>query len=47
MVVYNTKEFSCFFDGTKKAEFLFDCVKDTVENIIPNEIKYLSNYDAF
>jgi hypothetical protein len=32
---------------TKLVEFLFDCVEDTVVNIIPNEIKYLSNYDAF
>jgi len=31
---------------TKQAEFLFDCVEDTVVNIIPNEIKYLSNYNA-
>jgi hypothetical protein len=31
---------------TKQAEFLFDCVEDTVVNIILNEIKYLSNYNA-
>ena len=47
MVVNNTKDFYRFFDATKQAEFLFGCVEDTVENIIPNEIKYLSNYDAF
>ncbi len=46
-VVNNTKDFYRFFDATKQAEFLFDCVEDTVENIIPNEIKYLSNYDSF
>jgi len=45
--VNDTKDFYRFFDATKQAEFLFDCVEDTVENIIPNEIKYLSNYDAF
>jgi Fic family protein len=46
-VVNNTKDFYRFFDATKQAEFLFDCVADTVESIIPNEIKYLSNYDTF
>jgi hypothetical protein len=46
-VVNNTKDFYKFFDATKQAEFLFDCVEDTVVNIIPDEIKYLSNYDAF
>lgn len=47
LVVNNTKNFYQFFDATKQAEFLFDCVADTVENIIPNEIKYLKNYDIF
>ncbi len=46
-VINHTKDFYRFFDATKQAEFLFDCVEDTVENIIPNEIKYLSNYDTF
>lgn len=47
LVMNDTKDFYRFFDATKQAEFLFDCVADTVENIIPNEIKYLSNYDTF
>jgi len=42
-----TKDYYRFFDATKQAEFLFDCVKDTIENIIPHEIKYLANYDEF
>jgi Fic family protein len=42
-----TKDYYRFFDATKQAEFLFDCVKDTIENIIPYEIKYLANYDDF
>lgn len=46
-VINQTKDFYRFFDATKQAEFLFDCVEDTVENIIPSEIKYLSNYDSF
>lgn len=46
-VINQTKDYYRFFDATKQAEFLFDCVKDTVENIIPKEIHYLSNYDLF
>jgi hypothetical protein len=47
VVTNQTKDYYRFFDATKQAEFLFDCVKDTIENIIPNEIKYLANYDEF
>ena len=46
-VINQTKDYYRFFDATKQAEFLFDCVKDTVERIIPEEIKYLANYDEF
>jgi hypothetical protein len=46
-VINQTKDYYRFFDATKQAEFLFECVKDTVENIIPREINYLANYDAF
>jgi len=46
-VINQTKDYYRFFDATKHAEFLFDCVKDTIENIIPHEINYISNYDAF
>ena len=27
------------------AEFLYDCVQDTMDNIIPQEIAYLGKYD--
>ena len=46
-VINQTKDYYRFFDATNQAEFLFDCVKDTVERIIPHEIKYLANYDEF
>jgi Fic/DOC family len=46
-VINQTKDLYRFFDATKQAEFLFDCVKDTVDNIIPQEIQYLANYDNF
>jgi Fic/DOC family len=46
-VINETKDYYRFFDATKQAEFLFDCVKDTVENIIPKEVNYLANFDVF
>lgn len=46
-VINQTKDYYRFFDGTKQAEFLFTCVKDTVENIIPKEIQYLANFERF
>jgi hypothetical protein len=46
-VLNKSSDFYRFFDGTKSAEFLFDCVQDTIRNIIPKEITFLSNYDSF
>jgi hypothetical protein len=46
-VINQTKDYYRFFDATKQAEFLFECVRDTIENVIPKEIKYLANYDTF
>jgi Fic family protein len=46
--VFNeTLDYYRYFDATKQAEFLYDCVHDTIENIIPDEISYLTNYDEF
>ncbi|TKG97448.1 hypothetical protein EYV94_03200 [Puteibacter caeruleilacunae] len=36
-----------FCDATSHAEFLYDCVIDTIINIIPSEVIILSNYDEF
>lgn len=47
LVTNETKDFYRFFDATRQAEFLFDCVEDTIRNIVPREIEYLANYDAF
>ena len=44
-VLNNTIDFYRYFDATKQAEFLYDCVNDTIENVIPQEIKYLQKYD--
>lgn len=46
-VLNDTIDYYRYFDATPQAEFLFDCVEDTIENIIPNEIEYLNRYDDF
>ncbi len=44
-VLNETSDYYRYFDATKQAEFLYDCVQDTIENIIPDEIEYLNRYD--
>ncbi|HDH49799.1 MAG TPA: Fic family protein [Nitrospirae bacterium] len=44
-VLNETSDYYRYFDATKQAEFLYDCVQDTIENIIPDEVNYLNNYD--
>jgi len=46
-VINNTIDYYRYFDATRHAEFLYDCVQDTIENIIPEEINYLNRYDTF
>lgn len=46
-VTNSTIDFYRYFDATKQAEFLYDSVKDTITNIIPNEITYLTKYEEF
>jgi len=46
-VTNQTLDYYRFFDATRQAEFLFDCVEDTIRNIVPQEIKFLANYDSF
>jgi hypothetical protein len=46
-VTNNTIDYYRYFDATRQAEFLYDCVQDTIENIIPEEINYLNRYDTF
>ena len=47
IVLNNTIDFYRYFDATKQAEFLYDCVDDTLKRVIPEEVNYLQNYDAF
>jgi len=44
-VLNDTIDFYRYFDATKQAEFLYDCVNDTIVNIIPQEVDYLQKYD--
>lgn len=46
-VLNATIDYYRYFDATPQAEFLYDCVYDTIHNIIPQEVKYLEQYDQF
>ncbi len=34
-----------YFDATKQAEFFFECVEETVNKTLPEEVDYLTRYD--
>lgn len=46
-VLNETVDYYRYFDATKQAEFLFECVFDTINRIIPEEVNYILNYDEF
>jgi len=46
-VINDTIDYYRYFDATKQAEFLFDCVNDTNNRIIPEEVNYIYKYDEF
>ncbi|HKI90248.1 MAG TPA: Fic family protein [Draconibacterium sp.] len=46
-ILNETIDYYRYFDATLQAEFLYDCVIDTIENIIPAEVTYLAQYDEF
>ena len=46
-VLNETIDYYRYFDATLQAEFLYDCVQDTIENIIPTEVRYLERYEEF
>lgn len=45
-VLNETADYYRFFDATKQAEFLCECIDDTIYTIIPEEVAYLQKYDA-
>jgi Fic family protein len=46
-VLGETIDYYRYYDATLQAEFLYDCVYDTIEHIIPQELSYIRQYDEF
>lgn len=46
-VLNETIDLYRYYDATKQAEFLYECVADTIHRIIPDEVNYLIKYDEF
>jgi hypothetical protein len=46
-VLNETADFYRFFDATPHAEFLYACVRKTIEEDLPNEAKFLQRFDRF
>lgn len=40
-----TKDLYRYCDLTKQAEYLYACVQDTIDHVIPEELDYLRRYD--
>jgi hypothetical protein len=46
-VTNDTADFYRYFDATPHAEFLYACVKKTIEEDLPRETEFLARYDRF
>ncbi|WP_198024767.1 Fic family protein [Bradyrhizobium sp. Cp5.3] len=46
-VLNDTADFYRFFDATPHAEFLYACVRQTIERDLPNETRFLLGFDTF
>lgn len=44
-ILNETKDLYRYFDATRQAEFLYECVEETVLKTIPEEVAYLEKYD--
>lgn len=44
-VLNETIDLYRYFDATRQAEFLFECVEETVNKTLPDEVSYLRKYD--
>lgn len=44
-VLNETIDLYRYFDATKMVEFLYECVHETIERVLPEEINYLIRYD--
>jgi len=45
-VTNETIDLYSYFDATKQAEFVYACIKETIEKMLPEEVEYLKKYDA-
>jgi hypothetical protein len=43
----DTADFYRFFDATPQTEFLFECVRKTIDEDLPREAAFLARYDRF
>jgi hypothetical protein len=46
-VLNDTGDFYRFFDATPHAGFLYECVRQTIEQDLPNETNFLRSFDTF
>jgi hypothetical protein len=46
-ILNETGDFYRFFDATPHAEFLYACVRKTIEDDLPNETRFLRSFDQF
>ena len=44
-VLNDTADLYRYFDATQQAEFFFECVEETVNKTLPEEVYYLTKYD--
>jgi Fic family protein len=44
-VMNDTMDIYRYFDATRQAEFLYECVQQTVEKTLPEEVAYLERHD--
>jgi Fic family protein len=44
-ILNDTIDLYRYYDLTKQVEFLYECVEETIERIIPKELDYLEKYD--
>lgn len=44
-VLNNTIDLYRYFDATKQAEFLYECVEETVNKTLPEEVQYLDRHN--
>ena len=44
-VLNDTIDLYRYFDATRQAEFFFECVEETVNKTLPEEVDYLTKYD--